>query len=194
MAVGELSPFHFRDLADGIQQQMFFWGQDVLHPKGNFFTLQGFHRSPSTGLKGTSCYRKEWREGHIELYGSCAGWYGEGGGFTFIRPQRRCVLWRSDQTTPVPGQWQTKFFETRSGRRELHQASLPFLDWLIDHEQAALANFGHSYRETNYRTFKKSARGKAWLQPADAVRWFQCFRDNPILLERPRNFGHLQHV
>ena len=68
----------FLDLAEGIQQQMYFWGQDVIRPEGNFLVEQGFVRSPSEGAKGTSCYRLPWQNGHIELYGACAGWYGMG--------------------------------------------------------------------------------------------------------------------
>jgi hypothetical protein len=29
-----LASCHFRDLAEGLQQQMFFLGQDVIHPEG----------------------------------------------------------------------------------------------------------------------------------------------------------------
>ena len=87
-----IAPFFLRDLAEGIQQQMYFWGQDVRRPEGNFLVEQGFARSPTTGLKGTSCYRRDWQGGHIELYGSCAGWYGKSNGFTFIRPWQRLSL------------------------------------------------------------------------------------------------------
>ena len=95
-----ITPYFLRDLAEGIQQQIFFWGQDVLRPEGNFLLEQGFEQSPSTGLKGTSCYRREWQQGHVELYGSCAGWYSESGRFTFIRPWKRCVVWRSGDSPP----------------------------------------------------------------------------------------------
>ncbi|MGC6467726.1 MAG: hypothetical protein ACON5N_19260 [Akkermansiaceae bacterium] len=76
-----IAPHVLRDLANGLQQQMFFWGQDVVRPERNLLVEQGFSRSPSRGLKGTSCYRREWQGGHVELYGSCAGWYGEERGF-----------------------------------------------------------------------------------------------------------------
>ena len=189
-----LSPYFFRDLANGIHQQMFFWGQDVLHPEGNFLVSQGFHRSPSPGLKGTSCYRKKWQGGHIELYGSCAGWYGKKGGFTYISPQGRCVRWLSEKETPIPGQWQVDLIDTRTTKAELYQAFLPFLDWLIAYEQAALARFGTDYREANFQKFKKVPKAKAWLHPAKSLRWFQCFRDNPLLLERPKKFSQQSYA
>ena len=101
-----LASHFFRDLCEGIQQQMFFWGRDVIHPEGNFLVEEGFERSQSKGMEGTSCYRRPWQNGHIELYGSCAGWYGHGNGFTFIRPRKKCVIWLSEEVTPIPGAWQ----------------------------------------------------------------------------------------
>jgi len=173
--IPQLAPYFFRDLAEGIQQQMFFWGQDVSRPDGNFLVEQGFERSPSLGIKGTSRYRLPWQEGHIELYGSCAGWYGEDSGFSFIRPRHRCVIWLSGSETPIPG--------------ALYQASLPFLDWLIAYEHGVLDCFGKDYREKNYRKYAKVPKAKEWLKPAAALSWFQCFRESPELLVRPKKFS-----
>ena len=117
---------------------MFFWGQDVQRPTGNFLKEQGFERGPSKGAKGTSCYRLPWQGGHVELYGACVGWYGAEGGFTFIRPRRRCFIWESGEETPVPGAWQVGLLKPASGR-ELYEASVPFLDWLLAYEDAVLA-------------------------------------------------------
>ena len=188
-----IAPYYLRDLADGIQQQMFFWGQDVQRPGGNFFVEQGFTRSPSTGLKGTHCYRREWQQGHIELYGSCAGWYGEGGGFTFMRPWHRCVIWRSEETTPIPGSWQKSLIERSATRSDLYQASLPFLDWLISHEYAVLAKFGKAYRLENYKDYRKRSKTKTWLPPTEALRWLQCYRERPEQLVRPKKLIQTAH-
>lgn len=189
-----IMPHVLRDLAEGIQQQMYFWGQDVLSPKGNFLVEQGFQRLPSTGLKGTSCYRREWKEGVIELYGSCAGWYGPQGGFSFIRPLRRCVVWSSPEETPIPGEWHSKWIDKQATRSELYLASLPFLDWLITHEEAVLDHFGQSYRESNFASYKKVPKAKAWLTPAKALEWFQCLRATPEGIMRPKQLSRRAHV
>lgn len=189
-----IAPYFLRDLAEGIQQQMYFWGQDALRPEGNFLVEQGFTRSPSTGIKGTSCYRREWQQGHIELYGSCAGWYGESGGFTFIRPWQRCVIWRSSETTPIPGSWQKKHIKSSAPKIEIYQASLPFLDWLISYEYAVLAKYGRAYRQKNYWDYDKKSRTKAWVEPATALRWFQCYRKSPEQLVRPKKLSHPSHA
>ena len=62
---------------------VFFWGRDVVHPDGNLLVRQGFSKSPSAGLQGTSCYGLDWQGGRIELHGACAGWYPRDGGEGF---------------------------------------------------------------------------------------------------------------
>lgn len=187
-----IAPYFIRDLADGIQQQMFFWGQDVTHPNGNFLVKQGFERSASLGAKGTSRYRLPWQNGHIELYGSCAGWYGPEQGFTFIRPRRLCALWLSGKETPVPGVWQPELIGKATNRSQLYLRSHPFLDWLLTYEHAVLDHFGSNYRKENYWKYKKVPKAKAWLQPEAALQWLQCFRKTPKLLTRPKHFVHQQ--
>lgn len=181
-----------RDLSDGLQQQMFFWGQDVLRPTGNFLREEGFKRSASRGSKGTSCYRLPWQNGHVELYGACAGWYDPDGGFTFIRPRRRCYLWNSREETPTPGAWQNDSLRAASFS-ELYTAALPFLDWLIAYEQAVLERFGCSYRDENFRKYRKVPKAKQWVEPSAALRWFKCLRDSPHDLQRPKSFSQKAH-
>ena len=165
---------------------MFFWGQDVVRPTGNFLTEQGFTRTPSAGLKGTSCYRFSWQNGVIELHGACAGWYGENGGFSFIRPRRRCYLWDSPQHPPTPGAWKNTHLKPAT-KTQLYTAVLPFLDWLIAYEQAVLERFGISYRAENFRKYRKVPKAKQWIDPAAALQWFTCLRNSPELLRRPKN-------
>ncbi len=187
-----LSPHFFQDLAEGILQQMFFWGQDVSRPEGNFLVAQGFERSSTHASKGTSRYRLPWQNGHIELYGACAGWYGAEGGFTFIRPRRRCAIWLSNKETPTPGAWQQKYIGQRTKKSDLYLASLPFLDWLISHEQEVVSHFGSSYRQSNHWKYDKLPKAKAWIEPEAALQWFQCFRDTPDQLTRPKHFAKNQ--
>jgi len=188
-ATSSIAAYHLRDLAAGIQQQMYFWGQDVLRPAGNFLVEQGFERSPSTGLKGTSCYRRPWQGGQIELYGSCAGWYGPSGGFSFIRPKQRCVVWLSEDVTPIPGKWQKELIQKNTTKTELYLASLPFLDWLISYEHTVITRYGAAYREANYWQYDKVPKAKSWLEPATALSWFQCYRDTPDQLVRPKQLS-----
>lgn len=165
---------------------MYFWGQDVQHPEGNLLTKCSFERLPSRGLKGTSCYRREWRDGHIELYGACAGWYGRSGGFTYIRPRHCCSVWLSGDETPVPGAWQNELINSSATTSELYLASLPFLDWLIDYEKAIVERFGPNYRKAHHASYRKVPKARAWINPSLALNWFQSFRDTPDQLVRPK--------
>lgn len=183
-----LASCHFRDLAEGLQQQMFFWGQDVIHPRGNQLVQNNFQRLPSKGLKGTSCYRREWQDGHLELYGSCAGWYGPDGGFTFIRPRKRIAIW-TGKTTPTPGLWQPEFIKRRIKKEELYASALPFLDWLIDYEETILNRCGKEYREENYYRYDQVPKATSWLHPEAALRWFTLFRQRPNEIVRPKNLS-----
>ena len=184
-----VAPYFFRDLSEGIQQHMYFWGSDVVQPEGNFLIEQGFERSPSKGVKGTSCYRLPWQNGHIELYGSCAGWYGHGNGFTFIRPKKRCYIWLSEEITPIPGDWQDELILKGAPTEELYKASLPFLDWLIFYETSVLDHFGSVYRTQNYIDYQKVPLAKAWIEPGLALRWFRCFRETPEKLVRSKKLS-----
>jgi len=184
-----IAPHFLRDLADGIHQQMYFWGQDVVRPEGNFLIESGFERLPTKGLKGTSRYVLEWQGGHIELYGACAGWYGRGGGFVYVRPRHRCSIWLSDQHTPIPGAWQDELIDKSATRDELYHASLPFIDWLLSYEKTVIDRFGPDYREANHASYQKVPKAKAWIKPSLALKWFQLFRNSPELLVRPRKLA-----
>ena len=183
-----LSPVLMRDLAAGLQQQMYFWGQDVTHSQGNLFLSRGFERKPSTGIKGTSCYTCEWQGGCIELYGSCAGWYGVQGGYCFIRPWRRSVIWNSKDSTPIPGHWQKEQIQKKPDRSAIYKASLPFFDWLISYEEFVEETFGKSYRQSNYESYRKVPKARAWMAPEQSLAWFKEYRERPESLVRPKKW------
>lgn len=177
----------FRDLADGMRQQMYLWGRDALHQDGNLFVRTGFTKRPSEGLQGTSCYALPWQSGRIELHGSHAGWFGEDGGFLFIRPLGRCVRWRS-ATSPVPGEWDAGHIDARADE-SLHSLSVPFLNWWLTHEAHVECLAGSAYREACLRQFKKLPKSRPWLPSAAATRWITGLRDEPHSLPRARRFS-----
>ncbi|MEP4050573.1 MAG: hypothetical protein ABJN80_17175, partial [Luteolibacter sp.] len=101
-----------RDLSAGFMQQMFFWGMDAAAAR-NFFQKRAFSKTPSPGLKGTSCYSLPWKHGEIFLHGACVGWVPETSdpGFFFIRPKKKCFLWHGNMP-PVPGVWPAQNLST----------------------------------------------------------------------------------
>lgn len=176
-----------RDLADGLRQQMYFWGRDAIHPDGNLFAATGFVKRSSTGLQGTSCYSLDWQCGWIELHGSHAGWIGQDGGFLFIRPIGRCVRWL-DSSLPVPGEWQPHQYDTRVDAT-LHALVVPFLDWWLHHDEHVASIAGPSFRKACFRQFKKLPKTRPWLAPAHSTRWITRLRDHPESIPRARKFS-----
>jgi len=175
-----------RDLAAAFNQQMFFWGRDAIHPSGSLFLKSGFRKRPSEGLQGTSCYTLPWKNGIIELHGSHAGWFGNGGGFLFVRPLGRCVRWLNENT-PVPGKWLANDYQT-SADESLHEMAIPFLDWWLDHEQTLERLAGRAYRQECHRLFGKLPKTRPWLAPQEAVNWITILRDEPSTLPRAKHF------
>ena len=180
-------PLLLRDLATGLNQQMFFWGRDVLHADGCLFIRSGFEKRPSTGIQGTSCYRLPWQDGAIELHGSHAGWISEDGGAFFFRPIGRCVRWLTPEA-PVPGRWKPNEYDAQQNQ-QLHEALLPFLDWWLAHEDQVKRAAGPAYRQACYRAYKKLPRTRAWLEPQAAVQWVTALRDHPEELVRAKRFA-----
>jgi hypothetical protein len=177
-----------RDLRAGLGQQMFFWGKDVVHPSGNLFAGQGFTKSPSRGLQGTSCYGVEWQDGSIQLHGSCAGWYPRGGGegFIYIRPLHGCFVWRGEEI-PVPGEWESAQ-SAGADPMKIRELALPFLDWWLHSETWIRETCGSSYRAACFRHFKRLPKSRPWLPPADGLRWLRAFRESPEKVERVNRF------
>ncbi len=176
-----------RDLAAGLHQQMFFWGRDAIHSDGSIFIRSGFHKRVSDGLKGTSCYSLPWQGGNIELHGSHAGWFGQGGGFLFVRPLRRCVRWL-DKNPPIPGTWPRGQYQSAADDA-LYKLAVPFLDWWLEHERIVAQLAGVRYRQDCYRLFNKLPKTRAWLAPQDAVSWITALREEPETLARANRFA-----
>jgi hypothetical protein len=174
------------DLAAGINQQMYYWGRDVLHAGGNLLVRNGFTKRPSTGLQGTSCYALPWRGGHIELHGSHAGWFRDDGGFLFIRPRKRCVLWTSPDL-PVPGVWPEDHLVSKADSA-LHAASVPFIDWWLAYESAIAGMLGPGYRSQGYSQYRKLPKTRSWLPPREANAWITAFRENPSSVRRAKDY------
>jgi hypothetical protein len=165
-----ISPVFLSDAARGLAQQMVFWGHDVRHPDGNSLVRFGMARSPSTGLTGTSCYSMLWESGRIELHGAVASWTPgfPGDGWIFSRDRARLDLWNGDHP-PVPGREQGG----GGSPEERWAAFQPFLRWLIGYEQWITLTHGADWRAGCWRALKRLPKGKPWLPPELAVRWWE---------------------
>jgi hypothetical protein len=157
------------DAARGLAQQMVFWGHDVRHPDGNLLVRFGLARAPSPGLTGTSCYQMPWEGGCVELHGAVASWTAPAGGegCLFCRDLGRIDLWTGDQP-PIPGRQRG-----HSGKhQERWEAVLPLLRWLVSYETWISEILGDSWRAGCWRAVKKLPKGKPWLPPQLALKWW----------------------
>jgi hypothetical protein len=177
-----------RDLAVGMKQQMFYLGRDVVHSRGNLLVKQGFEKTRSAGLQGTSCYGIDWQNGRIELHGACAGWYPKNGrnGFIYIRPLGKCFTWLENQA-PVAGYWPAESLATMDPASH-SSACYPFIDWWIHYERWIEKSLGSASRIDSYRQHKRLPKSKSWLAPMLAICWLEKFRTNPAGLERANHF------
>lgn len=158
------------DAARGLAQQMVFWGHDVRHPEGNALVRFGLKRSASPGLTGTSCYSMPWENGMIELHGAVASWTPLRGdtGVTFCRDQRKITLWHG-LSAPIPG----REFGVAGTADESWQAFYPLLHWLLNYEQWIEKSHGPAWRTGCWRALKRLPKGKPWLPPPLALKWWQ---------------------
>jgi hypothetical protein len=176
-----------RDFTTALGQQMFFWGRDVIHPRGNLLCEHGFDRRPSTGLEGTSCYRKEIDGGEIELHGACVGWYPnsrETAGFLFIRNRRRCFCYTGGEP-PAPGVYQSDHLHPGPAA-DLFALSQQFLEWWLAYEDWISTVTGTGYRDACYRAFRKLPKSDPWLPPDEGIDWLRTYHHEPGSLKRAR--------
>jgi len=176
-----------RDLARGLQQQMFLWGLDADHPSGNLLVTHGFERRPSTGLRGTSCYRRSWESGAIELHGSHAGFQGRDEGAYFIRPLERCARWLAP-TPPIPGAWDRHLLD-RKPSAELLDALRSLVTWWLEHDRRVADQLGPGWRQRGFERYRSLPKARAWLAPEPARRWLESLLRDPASTPRARFFS-----
>jgi len=175
-----------KDCAEGLYQQMYFLGKDVRHACGNQLTQYGFVKTPSQGLKGTSCYTLEMGSVTIELYGSCACCYSDASSVAFLRPRSRMYHWLPEGRC-VAGLWTQDDLDAGTPE-SLFQAATPLLRWWLEYEQWILERFGATYREGCFKEWKKVNKHKSWLPPEEALQWVECFLLHGGSHLRPKQF------
>ncbi|MBK1831079.1 hypothetical protein JIN77_10105 [Verrucomicrobiaceae bacterium R5-34] len=175
-----------KDCANGFYQQMYFLGKDVVHPTGNQLSAYGFEKSPSRGLKGTSCYAYDAGDHRIELYGSCAGVYSASSQLVYLRKKGRFYHWLPEHRL-VAGCWSQEDLD--AGKPEsLMTALRPLLQWWLDYERWIEKRHGQAYRERCYHEWSKIKSQSPWLPPAAAMAWVAEFLEKRGQTTRPKQF------
>lgn len=174
------------DFTRGLGQQMFFWGRDVLED-GNLLLCHGFEKARSRGLQGTSCYRKHWNDGRLELHGACAGWYPlsrSESGFLFIRADRRCYV-HGEPEPVIPGRYDYSRLDSQDLDRVM-PAARTFAAWLLEYESWIATRGRPAHRTDCFRLFSRLPASRPWLRPSAAMRWFAAFAEDDPSLTRSR--------
>lgn len=177
------------DFTSLLAQQMYFWGQDVVHRRGNLLCESGFEKRESAGLQGTSCYRKRLDSGgFIELHGACAGFYDpsreHGQDFLYIRKKARCFLYSGGEP-PAPGFYALDTLHSGPAV-DLYLASLRFLDWWLEYEDWIARETSGDWRTQNFRAFGGLPTSRPMLPPREAVHWLRQYRKDPVKVARVR--------
>tara|TARA_B110000908_G_C10231567_1_gene440887 strand:+ start:993 stop:1622 length:630 start_codon:yes stop_codon:yes gene_type:complete len=180
-----------KDCANGFYQQMYFLGKDVIHLKGNQLQAYGFVKSPSRGLKGTSCYNHESSSRTIKLYGSCAGLYTDLASVVFLRKRCRFYRWVPKQRL-VAGKWSQADIQL-VGPDAMYISLVPLLRWWVAYEGWVEERLGKMYRELCFAEWSK-VNGKAiWLPPIAANEWVKQFLELRGMHVRPKQFVNGVH-
>lgn len=178
-----------RDVACGIGQQMFFWGCDVRHPKGNLLVALGMERLARECAhgEGSSRYRMPWKGGLIELHSFCVGWYpsaSENKGAIFIRGQERLLSCQSEMPL-TPGRYENERF-SRDSSDELLITIRPLLAWIVEYEEQIENIAGPEYRPQCWKRYLSKIGARPWLSPAQSMEWYRNFLDTPEKVQRPK--------
>ena len=175
------------DFTKALGQQLYFWGCDVRHPRGNLLCEFGLERRKEEGVKGSSCYSMAYKGDIIELHGLCVGRYSEQNpSFLYTRQYKRCWVYE-DAKPPVPGHYDKKLIHTKSVDR-VEQASRGFLEWWLEYESWIQAHTDSGYRQRCHQIFRRKSKTSAWLKPADALDWLQQYMDSPTTLQRSKRW------
>lgn len=174
------------DLKAALLQQMFFWGRDVL-TDDNLLLTYGFLKLPSFGLKGTSCYRLDYRDGVVELHGACAGWYPSENdpqpGFLFVRTTGRCISHYLHDPV-IPGRYDQQVLMHNTAATM--SAARVFAAWVADYEDWIKESQGSEYRKECRHMLGKLPKGRPWLPAEQATHWLRAFAQKGPRTQRAR--------
>ena len=177
----------FNDFTKALGQQLYFWGCDIEHARGNLLCEFGMDRFESESIKSTSRYRMDYNGDLIELHGLCVGRYSKKQpSFLYTRKFRRCWVY-GDSKPPLPGYYNKELVTTNSFAL-LEEASLQFLEWWLEYELWISKNTDPSYREECFNTFKKLPKSTVWLHLDIALSWLQQYRESRSNLKRSREW------
>ena len=175
------------DFSKGLAQQLFYWGRDVVHPRGNLLCEFGFEKYKRQGVSGSSCYKTSFNGDIIELHSFCVGRYSQNTpSLLYTRQDCQCWVYKDDQPPP-PGQYDPDLVN-KSSIEKLEVASRNFLEWWLEYELWIADHTHPNYRTKCYTSYKQFGSSKTWLNPQDGLSWLQKYMDSPDTLIRSKHW------
>ena len=78
----------YKQLLRGLEQELWYLGQDTLKRESNLLEKYGFHRYRTSGHEGSSRYKLKWRNRTLDFHSLCIGIYGNGEKGGIMSPSR----------------------------------------------------------------------------------------------------------
>ncbi|MEZ5300217.1 MAG: hypothetical protein R3F11_06055 [Verrucomicrobiales bacterium] len=181
-----------RDLAKALDQQMFFWGRDVMQSCGNLLIAYGFERYAKKTEFGTSQYRIRLAGGIVELHGNHAGYFGfDTCGMLYIRNAGACHAYRGSTPPAEAGTYPPGLIGPPTSV-ESFEASLRFVRWWVAYERWVSETMGDAYRESCFQAFCR-LKARRWLPALYGLRWLPDFADRPHSARRATCIRRTDH-
>ncbi|MEM7008737.1 MAG: hypothetical protein AAF462_06320 [Thermodesulfobacteriota bacterium] len=166
----------YKQLIRGLEQQLWFFGQDTAVREDNLFEQYGFSRYRTPGHGGSSRYKITWCDRTVDLHSFCVGIYGDNhDGFLFVRAHDQAYCYLGEKP-PLPGRYRSSFLmlpKDKESKGRFYEASCEFLEWIEDYESWIDATYGKGYRLDCYARYHRK-----WLAPDQARKWFREYRES----------------
>ncbi len=165
------------EAAKFLEHQMYFWGQDVLHPKGNLLVTAGCKRfQRPNSPHAVHCYTLKTPVASITLHSTGVALQPLDGspGVTYLRPTHR--LYHDPQhRLPLPYEKGNLTSLQRILPNEFPPALTTLLTFVRAYEQWAAPQLPPGARLAAWREQKTTAtRGVRWLKPKESLEWLDA--------------------
>lgn len=162
-----------------LEHQMYFWGKDVLHPRGNLLVVLGGtpFRNEAVAHK-VRCYELDTPQGRVVLHstGVCLQPADEDRGIVYLRPTHR-LYHAPPGHMPLPcasaGEIPANLHPVST--REFPTGLTRLLQFVRDYEERVASILTVHARHEAWREYRRTAsRGVKWIHPDESRRWLEA--------------------
>lgn len=165
-----------------IEQQMYLWGSDVLHPAGNLLKSYGCARYRRADLAHpVHLYRRENERVRVTLHSTGVALVlldasqqvrAEESGVVYLRPHHRLYQFASHLEPPLPcpgARHVDSGMVSAILPKDMPAALLALLAWVRDYEHWSRQHVTEAHRLESWREFRKARYALRWMQPQQSL-------------------------